>query len=314
MFDEKRIPIVIGVTGHRNYIGEQEESVRKLVVSELKRVKDLCPNSPLIFLSSLAEGADRLCAEKALEEGYSLIAVLPMRSEEYEKDFSQENLENYKELLNKADKVFVAPNVEPFKDGREYCYRQADIYVAEHCHELIAVWDGSEPIEGGCGTAETVDMRLNGSFESLEERNICPYNGVVAHISVSRIEEDTKTPECVYLGDKKTFDTVLKRTDAFNKEVAATKASDRLSATDIVSMTNQKKVWLGLFSIAVLATAITTAFLLYDEASLHILIIACGILICALFLIVKISDKNRYHLRYLESRVLAEALRIGDKL
>ena len=311
MQDEKKIPIVVGVTGHRQYI--EEDRIDSMIRDELNRVKAMCPNSPLVMLSSLADGADRQCAKIALEEGYSLIAALPMEQKEYENDFSKASLEEFEELLSKADDVFTVPDTEPHADGREYCYRQADVYIAEHCHLLIALWDGSDPVEGGCGTAETVDMRLSNSFTAPEDRNICPCNGLVAHIPVSR-EETTEplTDTISWKGDKSYFESVMKKTDEFNKEADMTGAKDRLSAADKVSMLNQKRSGRVLLLIAILATSLTTAFLLYDEASLHMLIVACGIMIVGLILIVRIAERNRYLLKYLEARVLAEALRIGE--
>ena len=311
MQDVKKIPIVVGVTGHREYIGK--DTADPLIREELKRVKAMCPNSPMVILSSLADGADRQCAKIALEEGYALIAALPMDQKEYEKDFSKESLVEFEELLSEADAVFVVPDTEPHIEGREYCYRQADIYIAEHCHLLIALWDGSEPVEGGCGTAETVDIRLNNTFTAPEERNICPDNGLVAHIKVSR--EETSEPVLCRLewkGDRACFESVMKKTDEYNKAVDKTDAKDRLCAADAVSMSNQKYSGRVLLFIAIIATSLTTAFLLYDEASLHMLIIACGIFIVSLILMVKIAERNRYLLKYLEARVLAEALRIGE--
>ena len=311
MHEEKKFPIVVGVTGHREYIGA--DTAEPVIREELKRIKAMCPNSPLVILSSLADGADRQCAKIALEEGYTMIVALPMEKSEYANDFSKESLEEFEELLSKAEDVFIVPDTEPHKETREYCYRQADIYIAEHCHLLMALWDGSEPVEGGCGTAETVDIRLNNSYEVPEERNICPDNGLVAHIKVSR-EEASEQVSCgiEWKGDKASFESVMKKTDEYNKEVGKTDAKDRLSAADKVSILNQKHSGRTLLFIAVIATAITTAFLLYDEASMHMLIIACGVFIVSLILRVRIAERNRYLLKYLEARVLAEALRIGE--
>ena len=312
MQDEKKIPIIVGVTGHRQYNCMNDEKVLSLIRDELKRVKKMCPNSPLVMLSSLADGADRQCAKIALEEGYSLIAALPMEKGSFKEDFSKESSEEFEEYLSKADDVFTVPETEPHKEGRDHLYRQADIYIASHCHMLIAIWDGEKPVEGGCGTAETVDMRLNNSFISLEERNIGPSNGYVSHIVVSRADDKEFAPRLEFKGDKAAFETVMKKTDEFNKEADLTDAKDRLSAADNVSILNQKRSGSVLFWIAVLATALTTAFLLYDEASLHMLILACGVMIVFLFLIVRVAERNRYLLKYLEARVLAEALRIGE--
>ncbi|MBQ8018209.1 MAG: hypothetical protein IJ258_08930 [Methanobrevibacter sp.] len=52
------------------------------------------------------------------------------------------------------------------------------------------------------------------------------------------------------------------------------------------------------------------AFLLYDEAELHGLILACIIMIIFLFFTQKIADRLDCHRKYIEYRVLAETLRL----
>ena len=96
MQDEKKIPIIVGVTGHRQYNCMNDEKVLSLIRDELKRVKKMCPNSPLVMLSSLADGADRQCAKIALEEGYSLIAALPMEKGSFKEDFSDGTVQGRK--------------------------------------------------------------------------------------------------------------------------------------------------------------------------------------------------------------------------
>ena len=59
MSKEKTIPITIGVTGHRAVREEDREALYAAVMSELKLLRELYPNSPFVMLNSLAEGADR---------------------------------------------------------------------------------------------------------------------------------------------------------------------------------------------------------------------------------------------------------------
>src|SRR3954453_2787819 len=86
-----RLPLVIGVTGHRDL---RDEDVARLegegaaIVTGLRR--DFLrndPETPTIVLSALAEGADRLVARVALAQGARLIAPLPMPLDEYRRDF-----------------------------------------------------------------------------------------------------------------------------------------------------------------------------------------------------------------------------------
>ena len=80
-------------------------------------------------------------------------------------------------------------------------------------------------------------------------------------------------------------------------------------AADVLSIQNAGEHRRILFALSFAGTALTLAFLLYDEAELHGLIIACGVMILCLFFIRYIADRLSCHTKYLEYRVLAECLR-----
>ena len=80
--------MIIGFTGHRPnrlHIGEPRVAARLREVLEAlcqgARVHDA--DTPLIAISPLAEGSDRLFAEVALELGSELRALLPFKSADY---------------------------------------------------------------------------------------------------------------------------------------------------------------------------------------------------------------------------------------
>ena len=64
---ELRIPLVLGVTGHRDLRSGDAallcEAVRKII----REFQEAYPDTPSTLLSPLAEGADSLCAEAALK-------------------------------------------------------------------------------------------------------------------------------------------------------------------------------------------------------------------------------------------------------
>ena len=145
MYVEAKIPIVIGVTAHRR-IREQDDSViLEAVKTELRKLQEQCPHSPLVMLSSLAEGGDLLCADAAESLGIPLIAALPRPLADYEKDFSREAKLRLLHHSARAEQVFVAPHTEALPESatlRDFQFRQAGIYVASHSHVLLALWDG----------------------------------------------------------------------------------------------------------------------------------------------------------------------------
>lgn len=81
-------------------------------------------------------------------------------------------------------------------------------------------------------------------------------------------------------------------------------------AADVLSIENAKKHQRILLILSIFGTLITMAFLLYDEAELHGLILACIIMIIFLFLIRRIANNLDCHRKYIEYRVLAETLRV----
>lgn len=81
------VPITVGITGHRDIPKDDKPKLAKAVLGELVRMREEHPHSPLILLTGLAEGADRLAAKCALQAGWQIGAFLPLPQVEYEKDF-----------------------------------------------------------------------------------------------------------------------------------------------------------------------------------------------------------------------------------
>src|SRR5674476_1352368 len=70
-----RVPVVLGVTGHRTLRKGDEDAIAVRIRTLIAMVQREAPHSPIVLLSALAEGADRLVARTALAEGVQLIAV-----------------------------------------------------------------------------------------------------------------------------------------------------------------------------------------------------------------------------------------------
>ena len=181
----EKVPIVVGVTGHRNIVEEDKPQLKKCVIDCLKDIQELCKcegyeDTPIIMLNAFATGADMLCAEAAFELGVDVFGVLPREVERYINSFDNEEDKNkFNEYLTRAKRVFVAPDIEKNKswlkktnsniDDDSYESRQQGIYIAEHSHILIALWDGAPPIEEfGWGTVEVIKFALEHNFLDKE--------------------------------------------------------------------------------------------------------------------------------------------------
>ncbi len=79
---------------------------------------------------------------------------------------------------------------------------------------------------------------------------------------------------------------------------------------DSLSIKNGEKHRYILLLLSIGGTILTFMFLLYDELEFYGLIIACGVMVLCLLLLNFLTDKLDCHRKYLQYRILAEALRL----
>jgi hypothetical protein len=107
----------------------------------------------LRIVSALAEGADCLVAQEAIDQGYELFAPLPFQIGDYENDFTHD-LETFRRLAAQGHVVELDGDRG---DNETASYEAAGRFVAGNCDLLIAIWDG-KPARGRGGTAEIVEF------------------------------------------------------------------------------------------------------------------------------------------------------------
>ena len=168
------IPFVlaVGVTGHRAEVLPEgsvpvlRERVRD-VLRQLEEVgRDLLKNerdcfagqSPkLRFVSPLADGADQIAAQVALELGWELQAILPFERSAYRASLANHGArERFDALTERATCLLELPG-DP-SHGLE-AYVMTGRATVAHCDVLIAIWDGLPP-RGRGGTGEVVQLAL----------------------------------------------------------------------------------------------------------------------------------------------------------
>lgn len=105
-----KIPIVLGVTGHHNLHLQEIELLKSRIREVLNLLRHHYPETPLLLLSPLAEGANRLVAHVAVEEKIPMIAPLPLPIKEYRRDFKTDACQQeFEELLNQVEDWFELP-------------------------------------------------------------------------------------------------------------------------------------------------------------------------------------------------------------
>jgi len=155
------VPLIVAVTGHRDLVADEEPQIRAHVREFLDHLLAEYPERGVTVMSPLAEGADQLVAEVALELGISLIALLPMSRESYINDFETAAArEKFDVLLSQATEVFELPitpgntpgTVAKHGKNRTRQYAQLGVFLCAHSHILLALWDGkyTDKLGGTC--------------------------------------------------------------------------------------------------------------------------------------------------------------------
>jgi len=164
--------LTVGVTGHRAEVlaeGDIErlrERVREtlLLIEEsgralLERERDCFEPGParLRFVSPIADGADQIAAELALELGWELQTILPFSRDVYRSSLANQGArERFDALIERTCCLLELPG-DP--DDSLEAYIMTGRATVSHCDVLIAVWDGKPP-RGRGGTGEVVQLAL----------------------------------------------------------------------------------------------------------------------------------------------------------
>ena len=104
MYTNSKIPIILGITGHRNIEKMDYENLKISVRKIFDYLEKEYSSTPIVILSPLADGADRLVVEVSLESKYknkiNTIIPLPFNEDIYIQTFGKGILEKDDELFN----------------------------------------------------------------------------------------------------------------------------------------------------------------------------------------------------------------------
>ncbi len=307
--DLNRIPLLVGVTGHRDIAAEDEAALRAAFGSALQDIADDFPDTPLMVVSALAAGADILSAEEALARGIPVFACLPMPADLYEADFSPSELARFRTVLAACERrAIVATPAE-----RQHGYVAAGLFLAHYSTILIAFWDG-EAGRGRGGTREVVESRLHGADAAPLYHILTPRAG--SHRPAAPFSLQKYYPER-FEGDdsaERDFRTALENLNLYNADLTqygsvrsedATGLRSLLERTDAAANRLQKRTYFFrdlLFIGGFLGASAQVLHSLPGKVA--------GILVTvALYLLAR---KYNYENRYQDYRALAEGLRVQE--
>lgn len=162
------VPLAVGVTGHRDLRPQDVDFLKSQVRSVFHTIRRTYPHTPLVLLTPLAEGADRLVAQVAEEFDVRFVIVLPLRVGDYKEDFpdSADEFEYFlnhpnawrQVLMPQVDGQGLSPSVR-----RAVQYLLAGAFVARNTQILLALWDGAETGKLG-GTGQIVRFKQTGQL------------------------------------------------------------------------------------------------------------------------------------------------------
>ncbi len=201
MYEEGLVPLIVGVTGHRDLVPDEIPRIEAVVRDFLQALQTRFPDRPIMVLSPLAEGADRLVAQLALELGMKITVALPMPRDIYSTDFeSADSRAQFERLCEQAEAIWELPvvpgatidDIREHGEHRNRQYAQIGVFLGAHSHILLALWDGKPAPDIG-GTAQVVEFRLDDVMrgyaptESLNQQVLAEDEAdLVYHIVVSR--------------------------------------------------------------------------------------------------------------------------------
>jgi hypothetical protein len=267
-------PLVIGITGHRDVREEDRKALEHKLKEVFLKLHEDYGASPLVLVTALAEGADRLAAEVALslqpQVKVRLVVPIPMPIELYELDFdslpvlstslaavamSRSSREEFHALLAKAESKFELELAEGNSyetiarpgPARDRQYELVGKYIAQQSQILIALWDGVDSERVG-GTASVVNFQREGVPGPEAFALEAPEGFPVYHILTPRLKNPYPQGEVlnlrklyprVFQGNdaqaEKYYSKMFARLDEFNRSIVPT---DRSLAKDIKKSKN----------------------------------------------------------------------------
>ncbi len=250
------VPLVVGVAGHRDpaprELGRIREDVERALVRVLElggKDGDASPRrTPILVISSLAEGADRLVARvvldpregepEALARGRArlhLATILPMEEAAYKATFDgtgcasrEASVAEFDELHRRAGFRAVLPGAAPGGTAAagttEARFERMAAFLAWHSHVLLALWNGQAGAPGG--TTDSVEWFTGASTPAFAPEDDCidaPDGLLLLRVPTPRASADRPAVDLAALERRMDSDRatkVFRQIEGFNRDAS----------------------------------------------------------------------------------------------
>ena len=274
-----RIPLFVGVTGHRDLHPEELPEISRRLRTFFEELRAALPNTPIVVLSKLAEGADQLAASIAIDSGCESACVLPFETGAYRAAFRSEAARVEFDRLLSAGTTLELPDLFEGTESADQAHARAGHHIARHAMIILA--EGFQSLSASdairsCGWSHAEEFNTevlagNGSADAQAAQPFAP------------------------IGDPRFAD------------VAAV-----LAAARSLSASAQRAVRRRKFMLQIIAffAAIAFAVIFKTSGARLLLWIYLGLLAAALVLRT-LMRRQGVHRRYLDYRCLTEGLRVA---
>ena len=304
--------------------------LRARLTDLLCELRDRFADLDVHVVTSLAPGADQLALGVAHDLGMTTSILLPMPFDAMAADFEDDSVEHARSLLDDRPVVCLSrtAHAPDERDARAAQYEFLGVYLAAHCHLLVAIWDGRSPALPG-GTAQIVDFHHTG-HTVFQERSAVrspidhseDESDLVYQIGCSRAGETNSEPTELALGwltrDPEDQDRaelpdryakVFDRQGELARELQGT-TETLPEAVDALAVRYQRLTFRSLMAAFLLTGGAAASFVVYADLIDHPIALATYVvLMMAAIGTQQLARWREWQRKYVDYRGLAEALR-----
>jgi len=312
-------PFVIGLIGHRELVSGELPKLQEAFDNYLEKILDSLKFTPVLVLTSVAEGADRLAHKSRFRNRIQICSILPLDVNEYVKDFKgRKKRVEFQSIIEDSEFVIaLARNKiikKPSITERNKSYRDCALWICDNANSLYAVWDGKSA-RGIGGTADTVKYRMRTmGTNSHIEGGIQLIHQLASNGSITPLEECKCTGHNKFskvdLRHLKDFDQLNSYLSNSTVDVNSSSLESHFELLDKEAITLQKQFLMGTKSLLFLGVLSVNMAAIQMESPTPAFLYPTVLLFTLTMLFWSRQSKSQIKVAYETFRLMAEVLRV----